>query len=288
MSRQARIDLPDFFYHIYCRGQRKQPLFFSERDFYTYIWKLKSILKEIDIDLYAFCLMMNHLHLLIYRNEDSLAKFQQMLNIRYAKYFNEKYNLVGYLFQGRYKSKIVLNQDYLMNLLVYIHQNPVKAGIVKNESDYKFSSAAFYHGLSKFLLPIKKIPILSGSNSVEKYLKFLRNGDYEYSKYRSCIGSKEEYMKFEKRKAGREKGFYINKRKIVKTEVELREDFLKLLKEITNLEIKDFVEKGVSLSKIIRNKIIYNLFRQGYNKAQIARFFDLSIVSVFRIIKKFL
>ena len=95
-------------------------------------------------------------------------------------------------------------------------------------------------------------------------------------------------MKREKRKEGREKGFYINKRKIVKTEVELRNDFLKLLKSIANLEIKDFGEKRILLSKEIRNKIIYKLFRQGYNKAQIARFFDLSIVSILKIIKKFL
>ena len=92
-----------------------------------------------------------------------------------------------------------------MNLLVYIHQNPVKAGIVKNESDYKFSSAAFYHGLKKPLLPIKKIPLLSGDKSIEKYLEFLEKGYFEYSKYRNCIGSKEEYMKFEKRKEKRRK-----------------------------------------------------------------------------------
>ncbi|MCD6579074.1 transposase, partial [bacterium] len=121
MPRRARIDLKNYWYHVISRGQRKNPLFFSEEDMLQYIKILIELLNKFDIILGAFCLMRNHVHLLLFRRNDSLYQFMHLLNTRYALYFNKKYKLVGHVFQGRYVSKIVLDARYLNYLVYYIN-----------------------------------------------------------------------------------------------------------------------------------------------------------------------
>jgi len=107
MSRKARFDKEGYYFHLICRGQRKNPLFFSKRDMQKYIKILNQIQQEYDLEVFAFCLMRNHVHFLVRRNSQGLHKFMQRLNTKYALYFNKKYNVVGYVFQGRYKSVIL-------------------------------------------------------------------------------------------------------------------------------------------------------------------------------------
>ena len=194
MARRARIDLKGYYYHVVCRGQRKNPLFFSPEDRQKYFEIINELLMETDIELYAYSLMTNHVHLDIFRNEYPLHKFMSRLNTKYALYFNKKYNLVGHVFQGRYKSFIVLDNSSLVYLIKYIHLNAVRAGIVKNPADYEYSSAKFYEGGKEKNIPcIKKLPILKEKT---KYLQFMNSEKVEYPIYKDSIGNKDIYLFF--------------------------------------------------------------------------------------------
>ncbi|MFO8062112.1 MAG: transposase [bacterium] len=194
MTRKARHDGKGYYYHVYARGQRKNPIFFSNDDIGAFINILKQVLDETDIELYAYCIMRNHFHLLVYRRNTPLAQFMRKVNTKYALYFNNKYGTVGHVFQGRFGSEPLLEEERDLPIVInYIHYNPVDAGIVSKESDYPFSSAGFYEGKKSYIEQLKRIDY---DRSIT---------DREFETYKGVIGTKEEYNKLLKRKPGREK-----------------------------------------------------------------------------------
>ncbi len=146
-------------FHIYNRGNNKQSLFFSEHDYDLFIELcIKYLVPRCNI--LAWCLMPNHFHFLIEINEKSLERVQwggnqmpaitngfQLLQSNYAKLINKKQNHSGSLFQQKTKAKLLETRDYANTSFWYVHQNPVKAGIVKNMSDWEYSSYKDYCGL---------------------------------------------------------------------------------------------------------------------------------------------
>ena len=100
--------------------------------------------KETGFFLYAYCLMDNHIHLLIREGEESLATTMKRINASYAFYFNQRYQRVGHLFQDRFKSEPIENEQYFLAAVRYIHNNPVKAGLVERAEQYKGSSFGCY------------------------------------------------------------------------------------------------------------------------------------------------
>src|SRR3989339_1674989 len=126
MGRSPRIDLPGCWYHVTARGQRREPLFLDEWDYRRYLTEINAATCRCGGWLGAYCLMPNHVHLLIQRLDFSLAKLVQIAHTRYSSYFNMKHEKKGHVFQGRYGAKLVLNNKYLARLLIYIHRNPVR------------------------------------------------------------------------------------------------------------------------------------------------------------------
>lgn len=129
MSTPVRYFQAGIPYHIYNRGNRKENIFLSEKDYRRFLIKLKVYKEKFDIMLFAYCLMSNHFHLLIQQNNDQLGitKFMLALSTSYAKYFNIKYEMVGRLFQERFQAKTVETEEYLLHLTRYIHLNPIAA-----------------------------------------------------------------------------------------------------------------------------------------------------------------
>ena len=272
MSRRARIDVANNYYHIIARGQRKNPLFFSPKDKEYFILLLLSILQEFDILLIAYCLMTNHFHLLIYRRMDSLGIIMKKLDTQYALYFNKKYDLVGHVFQGRYKSFIVLDEKYLLYLVKYIHNNPVKAQIVKDATEYKFSSAGFYEG-TKSILPIEKLPLFKGKKGIIRYKNFMKEEDINIFYYKDSIGSKEDYLKFKKRKTGRELSNFHLRRSLDKNNIIV--DSQKVCDKY-NIKFEEFTNtKWAKNTKEIKKKIILELTKKGYTRAEISRLLNV-------------
>lgn len=145
VSRQVRENLKSSFFHVMIQGIRKEYIFSKEQYIRMYLKLLNEKRKELKIKIIAYCIMNNHAHLLIEtKNIKELSKFMQKINGCYAKYYNFMEDRVGYVFRDRYKCQIIKNQKHLVQCIKYIHQNPVKAGMVKDSQEYKFSSYNFY------------------------------------------------------------------------------------------------------------------------------------------------
>lgn len=140
MSKPSLIHFPGALFHITSRGNNKEDIFLEERDFRRYLKNIDSCQRKAPFELYAFVLMPNHLHLLIQVKKHSIDKIMQVIQTGYTMYFNKRYNHIGHVFQGRYQSFLVDKETYLLELLRYIHLNPIRAGIVKTLGNYPWSS----------------------------------------------------------------------------------------------------------------------------------------------------
>jgi len=156
------------YYHVYNRGNRQENIFLEEADYIGYLERLRKYKKEHKISIICYCLMPNHIHLLVRQNSKApVYKFILPLHTSYSMYFNRKYDKVGHLFQGRFKQKPVIDNEYLSYLSSYIHLNPFIDGLVKKLEDYQWSSYPDYTGLRQGTLCDKK-PILD-DQSLDEY-----------------------------------------------------------------------------------------------------------------------
>jgi len=146
MARKPRIHFPGALYHVISRGNQGQRIFRQDKDRFYYLDLLSRYYNRYDFRLYAYVLMSNHVHLLAEAGKVPLAKVMQGLQQSYTLYFNRKYGLVGHLFQGRYKSILCDRDCYLLELVRYIHLNPVRSKLVRDALDYPWSSHRIYLG----------------------------------------------------------------------------------------------------------------------------------------------
>lgn len=176
MARKPRIQFEGAFYHIIVRGNQRQNIFLDESDFREYLERLHKYRNKCGFILYAYVLMTNHVHLLIETPKDPISRIMQMINFTYTQYFNRKYRKVGHLFQGRYKSYLCDKDSYLLSLVRYIHNNPVRAGLVKDTGAYEWSSHDDYLHGTKGLVDTDKVLRLFSERPViarRKYVKFM-------------------------------------------------------------------------------------------------------------------
>lgn len=122
------------------RGVRRTEIFSDEADYQVFLEILKVALDEYQCKAHAYCMMTNHIHLLLETSEGEIGRFMKCLSERYAMYFNHKYQYRGHLFESRYKSCLVKEDSYFLQTSRYIHLNPVKARIVVKPEDYRWSS----------------------------------------------------------------------------------------------------------------------------------------------------
>ena len=144
MPRQARKHSESGIYHVMLRGINQQQIFEDTEDCDKFIQILQESKAVSDFKIFAYCLMSNHIHLLIKFEKEPIEQVFKRIGARYVYWFNVKYQRVGHLFQDRFKSEPVENDEYFLTVLRYIHQNPVKAGICKKVEDYKYSSYQEY------------------------------------------------------------------------------------------------------------------------------------------------
>lgn len=149
MARIARVVVPGLPHHIVQRGNRNQTVFFSDSDRYMYVLMLKKAGGKYGVSFLSWCLMNNHVHLIaIPEMEKSLASCFRTVHSQYAYYINNRYNWSGHLWQYRFNSS-PLGPSYLYNAIRYVEQNPVRAGMILNPWDYRWSSAGFHTGHRK-------------------------------------------------------------------------------------------------------------------------------------------
>ena len=144
MPRGARKVYENGLYHIMLRGINQQRIFEDAEDYAQFLRCLKEYQQICEYRLYAWCLMPNHVHLLIKPEKEPLGTIFRRLGASFVYWYNAKYGRSGHLFQDRYKSEPVANEGYFFTLIRYIHQNPVKAGLCETPADYPYSSFARY------------------------------------------------------------------------------------------------------------------------------------------------
>jgi putative transposase len=130
MPRQPRLDIPGLLQHVIVRGIERSEVFLDDNDRQRFVDRFDRLLVETDTDCYAWALIPNHFHLLLRCKRVELSRFMRRLLTGYAVYFNFRHNRSGHLFQNRYKSIVCEEESYLLELIRYIHLNPLRAGLV--------------------------------------------------------------------------------------------------------------------------------------------------------------
>lgn len=174
MPRNARTYSFSKIYHIIFRGINKQNIFYDEQDRKVFLKKLMDIKKEFNFQIYAYCLMINHVHLVIKVEDEFLSSGMKSLLIRYSCYFNKKYDRIGTFVQDRFKSKNIENQKYFLDVCRYVHRNPENAKVCKTK-DYEWSSYKEYIGKSKII--DKEELMKYFNNDLNEFVKFTTSGN---------------------------------------------------------------------------------------------------------------
>lgn len=138
MPRHARLIMDNVCYHIITRGNQKQAIFRDQQDFNVYLKYILKYKMHYNFKIYAWCLMINHVHMVI--ESLLLSKVMHGINLSYAQYFKYKYESVGHFWQDRFKSFVVQKDRYLIDCINYIEYNPVRAELVAKPEDYKWTS----------------------------------------------------------------------------------------------------------------------------------------------------
>jgi len=180
MSRKPRLHIPSAYYHVMIRGNGGSDIFLEDVARCQFYLLMQEGVERFGHRIHAFCLMNNHVHLLIQVGDESLSRIMQNLSFRYTRWFNNKQGRIGHLFQGRFKALIVDEEHYLLELVRYIHLNPVRANMVSMPSDYAWSSHNAYLG-KETLAWLESETVLSHFSSHESqareiYAVFIASG----------------------------------------------------------------------------------------------------------------
>lgn len=250
MPRVARKNLETGFFHIMVQGIKKEEIFYKNEYKQKYVELAKIFLEKQNVKLVTYCIMNNHAHMIIYSEDiKELTKFMERLNTTYAMHYNKNENRVGYVYRDRFKSKEIYSQDYLKRCIKYIHMNPVKAGIVKEEKDYKYSSYNDYISKTGIITEdILKEIFDSKNNYLEEFLKI---------EYNENLFEEVEKEKISVEELNTEISKFLEKEEI--TIEELKED-KRLIKKIYNLlEIKPTkaeLARQIGITRIKISKIL--------------------------------
>jgi REP element-mobilizing transposase RayT len=245
MGRQARQLSKSGTYHILLRGVNHCDLFEDDADFEKFIDTLMTVKLYIPFKLFAYCLMSNHVHLLLREQiEGDISIIMKRVLTHYAGWFNRKYCRSGALIANRYKSACVEEDVYLLAILRYIHQNPVKAGLISNPADYRWSSFREYIDACGEITDIALISDMFSRGRASAREEFLHFHN---------VASDAEYIPIEGKK---------------KSEAQLRQEAIKILNMEPHLL--------TSRSKLERNAAIAKLRSRGMSIRQIERITGVS------------
>lgn len=180
MPRPPLIHFRGALFHITARGNNQERVFLNFRDYQRHFARVGEIKKKFPFKLYAYCFMPNHVHFLIEVVKIPISKIMQALQTGYAMYFNKKYNHAGHVFQGRYFWFLVEKENYLLELIRYIHLNPVRAKLVAEPEEYQWSSYQEFINPKKECL-VEREEVLryfsqDSARALNKFKEFIRGG----------------------------------------------------------------------------------------------------------------
>jgi REP element-mobilizing transposase RayT len=293
MARPLRIEFKGALYHILSRGNERRNIFFGDADYKVFLGVLEEMSERFEVDIFAYVLMSNHYHLLIRTNQGNLSKSMQWVGTTYTRRFNLQHFRSGHLFQGRFKSILVQNDAYLMQLSCYIHRNPLRAGLVNRLADYRWSSYRTYAYKASHTKWLNKDLILSQCNGEDSY-KTYREKVQKYSEEESKVfenlrhgivfGTKRYLNKITKKHLKKESDVELPQlNRIIKDK-----DPAKLLKsaaKVINFNLTKLSQSDRILKKDIQDRDVLLYFLRGtglYTNKQIGELFGLTYSAVSR------
>ncbi|MCK5581390.1 MAG: transposase [Candidatus Omnitrophica bacterium] len=215
MGRYARINHPGLIHHIIKRGNNREAVFLEEEDYRHYLNTIQRYKKKYEFKLYAYCLMTNHVHLLLETtSQGNISRIMQSITIAHIRYYNYKYQRCGHVWQGRFMSPVVSSDEYFLTAMRYIEQNPLRANMVKNVDEYCWSSY-------KLNIREKESSLIDRCDNIafNSLGKDFESRVREYKRHLSCNLEKKQLDTI--RETTRHSGNYVSKK--------FQEQFMKLL-----------------------------------------------------------
>lgn len=256
MPRTTRQKSSSGIYHIMMRGINRESIFHDDEDRCHFLSLLSHTRLPDAFDLYAYCLMVNHIHLLICERSDDISRTMKRINSRYVSWHNAKYDRIGPLFQDRFKSLNIEDDRYLLSVLRYIHLNPVKANLVDSPEDYAWSSCRNFYAAAEELSDLLNLRFILDLFDERSSVAIERLKIFTLQPNTDKIPDYEDFAKI--------------------SDEELRRDILALLcgKPLSAIETLDRKDRDALLQKI---KSI-----AGATHRQIARVLDLAPSIIFK------
>jgi REP element-mobilizing transposase RayT len=283
MPRHPRVHAEGLLYHVIARGNNGQRIFLRQDDYEAFLEALRVVRERYPFYLYAYVLMSNHFHLLLEVQRSSTARILQSLLTGYVRRFNRIHHHKGHLFQGRYKAILCDQDSYLLELVRYIHLNPVRAGLVKRPIEWPWSGHGEYLGKQKRGL-IDPGPVMEELRNAARYEEFLREKVKESYRAEWHPGDQAPFLgpeKFVKRMA-KEKMVPPAARRIPLVEL------AKKLAVQAGLAPKTLRRKG-RMARIVelRDRFIREaVFEQGHLACEVAGFLGCHPSNVSRALQK--
>jgi REP element-mobilizing transposase RayT len=275
MSRPLRLEYQNALYHVTSRGDRRENIYENDEDREIFLSVLASVIKRFNWICHAYCLMDNHYHLLIQTPRANLSKGMRQLNGVYTQAYNRQYQISGHLFQGRYKAIHVDEEAYLLELSRYIVLNPVKANIVKQPEDWRWSSylAMIESVKAPKWLAVDELLIQFNENrqkAIKSYQQFVREGIkngpiWEHLKRQVYLGNEDFIEKLQEHIKGNKKNIQVPK----------------IQKRAKALGLKEYKKNNKE-----RNTAIYKAYSSGaYSYKEIGDYFGLHFVTIGKIVR---
>lgn len=252
MPRGARQNSESGLYHIILRGHNRQIIFEDDEDKEKFLQTLKRYKESNKFKIYGYCLMGNHIHMLLHEQNENMGVIMRRIGASYVYWYNFKYKRCGHLFQDRYKSEVVETDQYFLTVLRYIHTNPKKAGLVKDTSEYKWSSYNDYISNAGITDKDFALKIINNDNkkAVEEFIKL-----HAEQNEVKCLDIED---------------------KIRLTDEEAKEIIRKECRVKSTLELKDFEkEKRKASIRLLKNK--------GISTRQLERLTGISRVIILKV-----
>lgn len=257
-------------YHIIQRGNERKKIFHNDDDKFRFMETLARTKAKYNFLVFAYCLMDNHVHLLINDNGNDISEIMKSLNVSYVAYFNRTYERCGHLFQDRFKSELVLDDQYLLAASRYIHNNPVKAMIVEGPNAFKWSSYSIYMGEAQdYFSLVDTVKILglfslNKKKAMSEYSKFVIQSDVHEEHF---LDIEEKYL-FPESADHR----YINGNSTAKAHIEkiLGNDKMGIEELLNDKSRRDKLIRDLRVNSSLSLKELGELFG-GISESQISR-----------------
>ena len=288
MARKPRLEVEGGLYHLITRGNNRRRIFGDEDDYKKMLKLIGDTKRKLPFYFYSYCLMPNHIHLLVERQQDAISRVMHRVLTAYSRYYNRKSGRVGHLFQKRYKAILCQSDQYLAELVRYIHLNPVRAKMVSNPAAFRYSSHRAYLGMDELWLadvdPVLRYFGATKKLARERFEMFVNAGlkvgrrEEFYGGEEGRILGAEEFVEAMKKRVGE-----VGNAKVKKGTARELHGLIVAVAEATRLKREEICSRSKKRAVVIAKEALIIVGQEvGWSKAELARLIGVDISAVSR------